>query len=89
MCPLCKQFVYMPHNMFLRTRVKNLQWKLDRLREQPDLNLHTIDMYKSMITRIERVLIDEPMNEPANRLADDLLCQFNTIVQNWYWYYYT
>lgn len=81
-CPICKQFVYMTPDVFLRLRVNNLLWKLNNM--NIDIDDNVIISFKYMLKEIDVLLVEEP-NEMTYRIVDKILSKFNTIVLNWYY----
>ncbi len=81
-CPVCKQFVYMTPDIFLRLRINNLKWKLDNL--PIDIDDEMIDAFHNLFDEFDKMLIEEP-NETMYKVVGKVLSKFNTIVLNWYY----
>lgn len=81
-CPVCKQFVYMTPDIFLRLRINNLKWKLDNM--ETDIDDDVIISFKYLFNEFDKLLKDEP-NETTYKIMEKVLSKFNTIVLNWYY----
>lgn len=81
-CPICKQFVYMTPDVFLRLRINNLRWKLDHLKT--NIQNDVIITFKKLFNDFETILITDA-NDTTLKFMDNILSKFNTLVLNWYY----
>lgn len=80
-CPICRQFVYMTKDVFLRLRIRNLIWKMDHM--PIDLDDDISDAVYSLLNGFERELKKDESETMLN-VMDKILCKFNQVILGWY-----
>lgn len=81
-CPICKQFVYMTPDIFLRLRINNLRWKLDNM--DTDVDEEVVMSFKFLFNEFDAIL-QEDSNDTTYKIMDKILSRFNTVVLDWYY----
>ena len=81
-CPICKQFVYMTKDVFLRLRINNLRWKLNHIPHVIDTSI--LKLFTNLFNDFDDLIINNDTESMLNTM-DKILQSFNKEILDLYY----